>query len=90
MTEVHNLEECKGYKNKEEILNFQKLSSKVNVSQTSKGSVVKEKIMQIMSMTETKQSGETKDGVMLVIHISKRIGKCRYCLRTLFCLLNIL
>ena len=31
-TKVHNLEECKGYKNKEEIQNFQKLSSKVNAS----------------------------------------------------------
>ena len=35
-TKVHNLEECKGFKNKEEIQNFQKLSSKVNASQSSK------------------------------------------------------
>ena len=83
-TKVHNLEECKGYKNKEEIHNIQWLSSKGNASQSSKGSVGNENLMQIMPMTEAKQSDGTKDNVMLVSHINKRIGRC------LNCLLNIL
>ena len=89
-TKVHNLEERKGFKDKEEIHNFEKLSSKVNASQSSKGSVGNENLMQIMPMTEAKQSDGTKDNVMLVSHINKRIGRCLYCLRTIICLLNIL
>ena len=89
-TKVHNLEECKGFKDKEEINNFEKLSSKVNVRQSSKGSVENENLMQSMPMTVAKQSNGTKDNVKLVSHINKRIGRCLNCLRTIFCLLNIL
>ena len=67
---VHNLEECKGYNNIEEMKNFQKLLSKENVSQTSKGSVRNEHLIQIMPMTEAKQNDGTRDNVMLSRHIS--------------------
>ena len=79
-----------GFKDKKEIHNFEKLSSKVNASQSRKGSVENENLMQNMPMTVAKQSDGTKNNVMLVSHISKRIGRCLNFLRIIFCLLNIL
>ena len=73
-----------GFKDKKEIHNFEKLSSKVNARQSSKGSVENENLMQSMPMTVAKQSNGTKDNVKLVSHINKRIGRCLNCLRTFF------